>query len=914
MAHDALTLRRLRLARQLAERSQKEDRRLVAVVGASGVGKSLVAARVQEELLAASGAPGLRRSLTLDVGLGQHLDPRVLRRRLLREVQSARLERSVQEDVERGDDERAILRGLTALAADGLALRIENADRLDTASAQLISEAMVTQRVVAVITTRDRTALPEALYEQTRRAGALVWRLPALDTDETSEVVEAHLQAETHWRSTARLHMATAGNPELLAALLDDLDEQHAWQSINGIELLRGRLQAGPRVREHVRRLLRRLGRGERDLLLATALAGSLPVRSVEVLSSSETVDLAAASGLFMQLPDGPAASRRVGVQPEITRQALLADAGRGELHRALLRLQQVPASLRAGWGAQSEAEIICRRLDLEPETLSAAELLNAVAVYVEAGDLAATLPLLETLTRREDLTSEQSEEATFQRLYSLLRTGRGEQARAELSGLRDPLTRAFAGLWFAEGPELPEGLDAQTARVLTLVREIRRGEAVEVAALDAVADDGDAPARLRWLACAYALLGDLSSGAPLTRVERIERALVEMQASARRVDRWIANELVHAHLYGLLCHRRPWGAFSVSAMIEGVAQTSVDDANASLGLGVIAGETGDLRIARTMLRQGLALLHSDDPTGLREYAVSAVRAVEALLDDAPRADGRPAGVSGGLERSGAQSSGAQSLSDAQQEHPITGASRMFRADIRRRDLMTSALTQWQKNRREGVETDWNEASRRYDAAISAAESRSESWSALRLVHDRARLLPLPVPAQLVACAHRQAENLDGELAEAMLRFITGRGQEEPEMLATAADLFEQVGRPVQAAECEATRAGLLRACGDRSDADAALWRMHGLLAEVGQVNTPLLGRARWDDPRLSRRERQIAPLAGQRLTNREIADRLVLSQRTVEGHVQRILARLGIDHRGRLMGDLGDRLPGSQE
>lgn len=49
---------------------------------------------------------------------------------------------------------------------------------------------------------------------------------------------------------------------------------------------------------------------------------------------------------------------------------------------------------------------------------------------------------------------------------------------------------------------------------------------------------------------------------------------------------------------------------------------------------------------------------------------------------------------------------------------------------------------------------------------------------------------------------------------------------------------------------------------------------------------------------RLTRREREIAALVADGLTNREIAERLVMSQRTAEGHVAKILGKLGLTSR----------------
>ena len=53
--------------------------------------------------------------------------------------------------------------------------------------------------------------------------------------------------------------------------------------------------------------------------------------------------------------------------------------------------------------------------------------------------------------------------------------------------------------------------------------------------------------------------------------------------------------------------------------------------------------------------------------------------------------------------------------------------------------------------------------------------------------------------------------------------------------------------------------------------------------------------------PGLTEREREIATLAAQGLSNRQIAEHLVLSVRTVETHVSRVLAKLGFSSRGQL-------------
>ena len=60
----------------------------------------------------------------------------------------------------------------------------------------------------------------------------------------------------------------------------------------------------------------------------------------------------------------------------------------------------------------------------------------------------------------------------------------------------------------------------------------------------------------------------------------------------------------------------------------------------------------------------------------------------------------------------------------------------------------------------------------------------------------------------------------------------------------------------------------------------------------------------------LSQREREIAGLVAEGRTNREIAAGLVISPRTVDGHVERILAKLGFTSRAQVAAWVAGRSP----
>lgn len=51
----------------------------------------------------------------------------------------------------------------------------------------------------------------------------------------------------------------------------------------------------------------------------------------------------------------------------------------------------------------------------------------------------------------------------------------------------------------------------------------------------------------------------------------------------------------------------------------------------------------------------------------------------------------------------------------------------------------------------------------------------------------------------------------------------------------------------------------------------------------------------------LTPREREVAALVARGLSNREIAEALVITERTAESHVQHILEKLGVNSRGRI-------------
>jgi DNA-binding CsgD family transcriptional regulator len=191
---------------------------------------------------------------------------------------------------------------------------------------------------------------------------------------------------------------------------------------------------------------------------------------------------------------------------------------------------------------------------------------------------------------------------------------------------------------------------------------------------------------------------------------------------------------------------------------------------------------------------------------------------------------------------------------------------------------------------------------------------------------ERARLLDLLVQAHVAARddpaladeveALAATPNVDGGVVAAYQARAIGRGRAALGDGAAADDLekalagFGSVGMPYEAGRTRLLLATLLAgrddqtaiadarsalACFDQlgatRDADAAA----ALLRSLG-VRSPRAGRR--VDALLSRREHDVLQLLSEGLANRDIADRLYISPKTVEHHVASILGKLGLRRR----------------
>jgi DNA-binding CsgD family transcriptional regulator len=157
------------------------------------------------------------------------------------------------------------------------------------------------------------------------------------------------------------------------------------------------------------------------------------------------------------------------------------------------------------------------------------------------------------------------------------------------------------------------------------------------------------------------------------------------------------------------------------------------------------------------------------------------------------------------------------------------------------------------------------------------------------------------------SCAARLeqlATTLNTPLAEAIATHARGLAHHDGDLLDAAASRFADLGALALAADAMAQAAGEHARSGDRGREVASSIRAYGLASLCG-LHTPAVDAAARPLP-FSGRERDIAMLVAAGLSNRQIADRLVVSVRTVGGHLYRIFAKLGINKRDQLIHLLG--------
>lgn len=190
---------------------------------------------------------------------------------------------------------------------------------------------------------------------------------------------------------------------------------------------------------------------------------------------------------------------------------------------------------------------------------------------------------------------------------------------------------------------------------------------------------------------------------------------------------------------------------------------------------------------------------------------------------------------------------------------------------------------------------------------------------------DRAQLLSVLVEAALAAgnqdiaassvadlesiaeAVPRPAFGAFAKGARGALLLAGGEPRAATDSLRDALELWLAVDAPYEAAQTRMLVAEAHRATGDPNSAERELGLAARAFERIGATREKAIAEARlkaqWVDPLrpLTRRQREVARLVAEGQSNRDIAGRLVVSERTAEYHVQQILNTLGFESRAQI-------------
>ena len=152
---------------------------------------------------------------------------------------------------------------------------------------------------------------------------------------------------------------------------------------------------------------------------------------------------------------------------------------------------------------------------------------------------------------------------------------------------------------------------------------------------------------------------------------------------------------------------------------------------------------------------------------------------------------------------------------------------------------------------------------------------------------------------------HELESIVEGPRAALAARFAVALRDGDAAELSSVSEEFERMGDLVAAVDSAAQAALTYRRQDLRGSALGASARAEALAEKCGGARTPALRQASEPLP-LTDREAEIVMLIGEGLSNREVAERLTLSIRTVESHIYRAMLKTGTTSRN----ELGALLP----
>jgi DNA-binding CsgD family transcriptional regulator len=766
-----------------------------------------------------------------------------------------------------------------------LVLLVDDAHDLDDASAALLDHIVTGGHTFVILTVRNDTNAPQSIVN--------LWKeehIQRIDLMPLSDAVMGDLATAALGPLDAAaqraLVKACGGNVLYLRELLLGGQEAGILVEQFGIWRLNGRLASSGRLQDLIGDRLKGTSPRERRTLEFVALGDPLDLSILDTLVPLESIEVLEERGLVDTI-EGEAGSRVTLSHPlygEVVKLALpaarrarmskaLADAAEasgGHRPRDLLRI--AVWRLEGGGGSDANSAIEAARLafrsgqyDLSRRLSSAvwdrwrlpegAYLLGQSLDYLGRNEEAETMLAIAWAEARDDATRR---DIALRRATNLFRSlNRAEDADRVLRQAMDAIS----------DERCRHELEGLRGTHLLLAGEV--SQAIEfVLPLLARPDE---PAFTQ---------ASLDAGTALALAGRSNEALHHTQlAISTRLEKADETQVstVAVYVVGLTMAMAETGRLAEAQVTAEAAYQQAVEQGPSAGRAWVAGV-----LARICLLQGRVAT-----------AAHLFREVATLFSSLGHPGQRwgLGGVALAVGQQGDADAGTAAISDLDKV-PLAAVQVMDVEILRgrawvslaRRDLVGAKKELW--------------------AATSLAHGWGQFASEAAALHDLVRIgVVEDAVEQLVALGDR----VDGDLMEGRTTYARAVASEDIHGAAEASAQFEAIGANLFAAEAASYEYRLAERSRLQRRSSAARERSARLLATCENASTPALSTPTPRD-RLSARELEIGLLVAEGLSSRDVAEKLYVSVRTVDNHLQRIYTKLGISSRSELSSALEAR------
>lgn len=776
-----------------------------------------------------------------------------------------------------GLESAAVLRAArNSLVGDGptMLIGVDDGHLLDRLSATLLHQLAATRSVRLVATVAWGAPAPDAITALWKDQLLTRIDLAPFDLGQTRQLLEAVLGGDIEDVTVDRIHQLAGGNPLYLRQLVEGALRGGRLGEVGGVWQLRGQPVITPQLGALVGGRLDALPALQRRVIDLVALHEPLPLPVVAEMAGREAVEAVERADLvaLREGADGPVVAPAHPMYGEVARARLGGAAARrlrGELVDSLEaagpkhvsdRLRLAALALDSDTPPHADEMLAAARDALRLGELELGERLARGALSANAGF--AAVPLLanslvwqgrsveaEELLAAvdwESLSESRRVEWLLPRVGNLFwMLGRVGDADAILNQVRGTLTSASA---------------IDVARAVSSMFVLHTGapvRAIELAGEVLHSQTGRA-ARM------WATMGLVLACARTGRFEEVEKLACGVVEQLVGYDySQIRLGLVRAQILTRIMHFDLAGAESLArGIVDDAEQQQPARALGGVQLGLVAMKHGRVDLALDELRQSAAALAGAGSSWEFEATVGLCQAyaVSGRVDEAEQSLGRARELEG-------------------------ESTQLFAPELQ-------------------IAQAWVCAARgNVAAAVEAARGASE-------IADRAGQRAVAVLAAHLGVRFgdrnaagrlaRLSAGLDAEYARLAVAHARAVESADAAALESISQTMESGGALLEAAEAAARAAVIHRRSGRHRREWEAAARARALADRCGGASTPALVEAQHPLP-LTARELEVASMVARGMSNREIADRLVVSVRTVEGHIYHSCTKLDVADRAEL-------------